>query len=204
MSGAARLRELGRRAAARGGELSSVRLALLAAVILATGTAGVVAAVPVATTSFQAGVTSATGQAALVSLPAYGARGTDVLDYRDHAAVVLRVPLRNTGRFAVTVTDVTLDGARFELLKVVSGPAAFRLAPGATRLVELHAQLGNCRYYHEREVRTYDGVVVSFTTTTGGGRRHVPLLRPITVHSPMIIGCADRKLDRSAVNRRDG
>lgn len=184
---------------------SRLRIALLGAAILGTALTGVAAAVPVATASFAADATTGTGRAALVSLPGYGARGLDVLDYQDGAEVVLRVPLRNTGRFAVTVTDVALDGGRMELLSEVTGrPTAFGLAPGQSRVVVLRAVLGNCRYYHEREVRTYDGVLVAFEARGGKGTRHVPLVRPITVHSPMIVGCGDRKLDRSAVNRRDG
>lgn len=183
---------------------SGLRLVFLGAAILGTTAAGVAAAVPVATASFGLGETAASGGAVMVSLPGYGARGTDVLDYRDRADVVLRLPLRNTGRFALTVTGLSLGGERFELLTVVAGPADFTLAPGQTRTVALLTVMGNCRYYHEREVHTYDGVQVRFETLGGKGSRHVPFARPIVVHSPMIVGCPDRKLDREAVNRRDG
>jgi hypothetical protein len=183
---------------------SGLRLALLGAAILGTAAAGVAAAVPVTTASFGLAETTVSGGARMVSLPGYGARGTDVLDYQDRADVVLRLPLRNTGRFAVTVTDVSLDGQRLELLTEVAAPAPFTLAPGQTREVALLAVLGNCRYYHEREVHSYDGVRVRFETLGGKGARHVAFVRPIVVHSPMIVGCADRKLDREAFNRRDG
>jgi len=182
-----------------------LRPALLGAAILATAAAGVAAAVPATTASFAAGETRASGGAAVVSLPGYGARGTDVVDYRHGAEVALAVPLRNTGRYAVTVTGVALDGGRHELLdQRDAAPARFALAPGDARTVVLRVVLGNCRYYHEREVRSYDGVTVRFETLGGKGTRHVRLLRPLVVHSPMIVGCPGRKLDRDAVNRRDG
>jgi len=184
---------------------AELRLALLGAAILGTAAAGVAAAVPATTASFEAGVTQAHGGAALVSLPGYGARGTDVLDYRHGAEVTLAVPVRNTGGYRVTVTEVALDGGRYELLsQVAATPSRFALAPGETRTVVLRAVLGNCRYYHEREVRSYDGVRVRFETVGGKGSRQVPLARPLVVHSPMIVGCPGRKLDREAVNRRDG
>jgi len=184
---------------------AELRIALLGAAILGTAAAGVAAAVPATTASFATGPTSARGGAALVSLPGYGARGTDVLDYRDGAQVTLAVPVRNTGGFEVTVTEVALELARHDLLSQVSvTPARFSLAPGETRTVVVEGVLGNCRYYHEREVRSYDGVRVGFETLGGSGSRHVPFVRPVVVHSPMIVGCPDRKLDREAVNRRDG
>lgn len=182
-----------------------LRLSLLGVLILGTGAAGVAVAVPVVTASFAVGETRGGGQAALTSLPAYGTRGSDVLDYRHGAHVWLTFPLRNTGRFALTVTDVVLDGGRYELLTEITGsPARFTLQPGQSRDVRVDAVLGNCRYYHEREVHTYDGVTVRFAGRGGKGSRHVAFVRPVVVHSPMIVGCPGRVLDREKVNRRDG
>ncbi|HUR13039.1 MAG TPA: hypothetical protein VM097_00965 [Mycobacteriales bacterium] len=178
-----------------------MRIALVGAAALTTALAGVAAAVPVHTADFALGGVTWRGETALTSLAAYGPRGTDVLTYRHGATGSLTVTVRNTGRFPATVTSLDLGAERLALLSVPSPRRGVELAPGQGRTFTVGVVLGNCRYYHEREVATYDHLRVRFSVIGGTGSRDVRLTRPIVVHSPMIVGCPDRKLDRTRDNR---
>lgn len=159
------------------------------------------------TLALRAGTTGFGGQAAVVTVPGYGARGTDVVDYADGATVELTVPLRNDGPLPVTVTSAGTGEGVLPLLEVrdVVG-LPLDLAPGERGEVVLRGVLTNCAWYHEREIQNLDrlrlGVApaLPLAATTA---LDVPLERPVLVHSPMIVGCPDRKLDRQANDRRD-
>ena len=144
------------------------------------------------------------GTAPVVTLPDYGLQGTYVVGYEHGETARMTLPIRNSGRLPVTVTEVELDGGVAPLLKVrdVSG-LPLSLGAGETGNVEVTAELANCRYFHEREVQYYEDVTVGFSVLGQESVRSVALDRPITVHSPMIVGCPDRKLNRQADDRND-
>ncbi len=156
-----------------------------------------------------AGPSAFSGETAVVTVPGYGdLRGTSVVDYRDGAAVEVTVPLRNDGRLPVEVTSVTPVSGILPLLEVRSvGGLPLSLSPGEQGEVVLRAVLTSCRYYHERQVQNLSELLVQARVGVGPVRRAtsatLPLHRPLLVHSPMIVGCPDRKLDRQADNRRD-
>jgi hypothetical protein len=118
--------------------------------------------------------------------------------------VRLAVPIANEGRLPITVTSVQLGGGVAPLVAVrsVEGLPA-TLWPGQVAAVTLHAELTNCRYYHERAMQIYDGVTVAFRSLGRSGARPVAFDRPILLKGPMLVGCPGRKLDRSAENRSD-
>ena len=156
------------------------------------------------TVDLAAGRTAFAGSADVVSLEHYGARGTHVVDYRHGADLTVTVPVRNDGPLPVTVTSVATGSGVFPLLTVQGAPALpLRLGPGEQGEVVLDAVLGNCRYYHEREVHNVDGLVLGVEVLGRATTATVPLDSPLLVKSPMIVGCPDRMLDRQQFDRSD-
>lgn len=134
---------------------------------------------------------------AAVTVPGFEAAGAHILIYEHGKRLTVTVPVANSGPLPVTIIDVRLsDDAR----PLVRTEAAERLPvtlwPGRTAEVELTARFGNCRYYHERQLQTYPGVVVSGHVLGRPMRETVGFDRQLLVHSPMIVGCPDRTLVR--------
>lgn len=145
-----------------------------------------------------------TGTAPQVTLPTYGLQGMHVIGYEHGASAVLTLPIRNRGVLPLTVTSVDLGGGVAPLLEVVDVRGLpLSVPPGATRSLEVRATLGNCRFFHEREVQNYASFRLGFSVLGQQGLRDVPYDRPLMVHSPMIVGCPDRLLDRQANDRSD-
>ena len=137
------------------------------------------------------------------TLPSYGVRGMHVLGYVHDATTELTLPVRNTGPLPVTVTSLDLAGvAPLLALQEVRG-LPLTLAPGETVEVSATAVLANCRFTHERELEVHDGLRIGFRVLGADGAREVPFDRPVMVHSPMIVGCPERQLDRQANDRAD-
>jgi hypothetical protein len=147
---------------------------------------------------------SFSGQAPQVTLPTYGVQGMHVVGYEHGATTTLSLPVHNTGRLPMTVTSVDLGGGLKPLLDVrdVRG-LPLTVAPGATGTVEVTAELANCKFFHEREVQNYPTVQLGFSVLGRPSTRAVPYDRPLMVHSPMIVGCPDRLLDRQGNDRSD-
>lgn len=154
------------------------------------------------TAAFSAGAPVYSGSTVVTTLETYGDRGSDVVSYRHGATLRIALPLTNTGALPVTVTGVDLGGERLALLTVTGRGPTVDIGAGKTRTVTVAAALGNCRYYHERELVSYAAVRVRYEVLGRSGERVVPLARPLLVKSPMIVGCADRKLYRQADNRK--
>ena len=114
------------------------------------------------------------------------------------------MPVRNDGPLPVTVTSAAIGGGVAPLLAVrdVAG-LPLSLGPGETGTLDVTAELANCRYYHEREVQNYAGVELGFSVLGGSGTQTVTFDRPLMVHSPMIVGCPDRLLNRQGNDRKD-
>lgn len=144
------------------------------------------------------------GSAPTVTLPHYGQQGMYVIGYEHGGTARISLPLRNRGAFPVTVDSVDLGGGVAPLLVVreISG-LPLSLGPGETGTVEVTAELANCRFFHEREVQNYSAFTVGVSVLGQESTRAVAYDRPIMVHSPMIVGCPDRKLNRQADNRSD-
>jgi hypothetical protein len=144
------------------------------------------------------------GTAQALSLPAYGIQGMHVVGYEHGATARMTLPVTNTGLLPLTVTSVDLGGGVAPLLQVrdVIG-LPLSIGPGETEPVEVVAELANCKFFHEREVQYYAGVELGFTVLGQEGTRSVAFDRPVMVHSPMIVGCPDRLLDRQANDRTD-
>lgn len=144
------------------------------------------------------------GTAPAVTLPDYGIAGTYVVGYEHGETARLTLPVRNSGPLPVTVTSLDLGGGVAPLLVVqdVEG-LPLSLGPGETGKVEVTAELANCRYFHEREVQYYEGLTLGFSVLGQGSTRTVAYDRPVMVHSPMIVGCPERKLNRQADDRTD-
>ena len=144
------------------------------------------------------------GSAPAVTLPTYGLKGMYVIGYEHGETARISLPIANDGPLPVTVTSVDLGGGVAPLLLVreVSGlPLA--LGPGEEGVVEVTAELANCRFFHEREVQNFASFEVGVSLLGQERRRTVAYDRPIMVHSPMLVGCPDRKLNREADDRSD-
>lgn len=179
------------------------RLLLGAALVAALAGAGGVRAAPAAV-GFAPVETGFTGTVPVRSLPSYGERGMDVVGYEHAGTTRMTLALRNTGPLPLTVTELTLPGHAAPLLTVTAVDGLpLRLGPGERGSVVADAVLGNCRFSHEREVETRAAVRLRFSVLGTSAVREVPLARPLLVHSPMIVGCPDRKLDRQADNRTE-
>lgn len=180
-----------------------LRPVLLAAVIgLVLGAGGVRAAL--SSVGFDPLAPAFAGTAPVTTLPSYGLKGMHVVGYEHGATTRLTLPVRNHGILPVTVTTLDLDTGVAPLLSVrdVAG-LPLSLGPGERGELVVTAELANCRYFHERQVQTYSGVVLGVDVLGRGLTRTVAFDRPLLVHSPMIVGCPDRKLDRQADDRRD-
>jgi hypothetical protein len=179
------------------------RLLLGVALLAALAGGGVVTAAPAVVEL--APVTPAfSGDVPTATLPSYGARGMHVVGYEHGRTSRMTLTLRNTGPLPMTVTSLAMGDDVAPLLAV----AAVRglpldLGPGERGELVVDAVLGNCRFTHERQVETHDGVRLGFRVLGSSGVRDVPFDRPLLVHSPMIVGCPDRKLNRQADNRKD-
>ncbi len=140
-----------------------------------------------------------------VVVPEYGLKGAGIVGYAHGAAVAVEVPVRNEGRLSMTVTSVELvGGGPAPLLALAQEPGLSVSVPaGQTRTLTLRGVLGNCRYFHEREMTTHDHVALGVRVLGRETQRQVLLDRPLMVRSPMIVGCPDRKLNRQADNRSD-
>lgn len=140
--------------------------------------------------------------APLVTVPEYGERGADILGYEDRAIVRLTLPLHNSGPLPVTVTSVSLGGGPAPLLAIraVTGLPT-TIWPGRSVSVAVTAELTNCKYFHEREMQTYDSVRLGLRSLGRSFVLDVGFARPMYLKSPMIVGCPDRKLNRQADNR---
>jgi hypothetical protein len=152
------------------------------------------------------GAVDFSGGAEVVTLPQFGEGGSHILNYAHGQVVTLSFPLTNTGRLPVTVTAVRLGGGRISLLQpeqIVVGahrlPA--RLAAGESTSVTVTARQGNCRYFHEREIELFPAALVDVDVLGVNLTRRVAFDHQIVVHSPMIVGCPDRTLDRSDDSR---
>jgi hypothetical protein len=143
-----------------------------------------------------------TGEARMLTLPAFGERGTYVLDYVDGAEVTLHVPISNEGRLGMDVTAVRLtDEPRPLLDRVAADGLPVHVPAGGVVTIPVRARLANCAYYHEREVAKYGAATVTYEVLGRTAEQAVPLAHDLVVHAPMIVGCPDGKLDRSLLNR---
>lgn len=173
------------------------------AVVAALGGAGTVQAAP-STVGLADVVPTFSGAVPVETLTAYGERGMHVVDYQHGAQVGVALELRNTGPLPLTVTSVALPAAVAPLLDLrVDGGLPLSLLPGERGTVRGTAVLDNCRYTHERQVELHERLEVGFSVLGSEGVREVRLDRPVMVHSPMVVGCPDRKLDRQAHDRSD-
>lgn len=144
------------------------------------------------------------GSAPAVTLPTYGLNGTYVIGYEHGASARISLPLSNPGLLPVTVSSLDLGGGVAPLLEVqdVRG-LPVTLGPGESAVVEVQAQLANCRFFHEREVQHYAGVRLGLEVLGQETTRQVAFDRPLMVHSPMIVGCPERKINREENDRSD-
>lgn len=144
------------------------------------------------------------GSAPAVTLPSYGVQGMYVIGYEHGEIARISLPITNDGPLPVTVRSVDLGGGVAPLLLVreVTG-LPLSLGPGEEGVVEVTAELANCRFFHEREVQNFASFEIGVSLLGQEQTRVVEYDRPIMVHSPMIVGCPDRKLDRQADNRSD-
>ena len=182
-----------------------MRAPLLAGVALAaalTG-AGAVQAAP-AVAELGPVAPSFSGPVPVQTLTSYGARGMHVLGYEHGRSARMTLALHNSGPLPLTVTSLDLGGGVAPLLDVTAVQGLpLPLGPGEHGSVMATVRLDNCRFSHEREVETHDGLRVGVRVLGLGSVREVPFDRPLLVHSPMIVGCPDRKLDRQAADRSD-
>ena len=181
------------------------RRTTLVVVAAATGLlgAGAVSAAPATVGFASVAPAFAAGEVPSRTLPSYGARGMHVLGYVHEATTELTLPVRNTGPLPVTVTSLELAGvAPLLALQEVRG-LPVTLAPGETADLRATGVLANCRFTHEREVEVHEGLRVGFRVLGADGVREVAFDRPVVVHSPMIVGCPERLLDRQANDRSD-
>ena len=143
------------------------------------------------------------GEARAMTLPAFGARGSYVLDYVDGATITVAVPIRNDGRLGMDVTGLRLsDEPRPLLAPLATSALPVHVPAGGEATIPIRARLTNCAYYHEREVARYVAATVTYEVLGRQATRVVPLEHDLVIHAPMIVGCPDGKLDRSLLNRR--
>lgn len=144
------------------------------------------------------------GSAPAVTLPTYGVKGMYVVGYEHGQTARISLPIANDGLLPLTVRSVDLGGGVAPLLLVreVTG-LPLSLGPGEEGVVEVTAELANCRFFHEREVQNYPSFRITVSLLGQERTRVVEYDRPIMVHSPMLVGCPDRKLNREANDRSD-
>jgi len=183
--------------------VSRVRLVAAVAVIAAVAGAGAVRAAP-ATVDLAPVVVGLGGPVASATLASYGERGMHVLDYQHDGRAELSLELHNDGLLPLTVTGLDLPAAVAPLLSLADVRGLpLQLGPGERGTVTAAGVLGNCRYTHEREVEVREQLRLELRVLGTTTVREVPLDRPVLVHSPMIVGCPDRMLDRQANDRSD-
>ena len=181
---------------------------VLAAVVVLVGLAAT-ALLLWAPTSVALGSGRATfsGSAEVVGVPGYGPRGTDSVHYEHGATLDITVPVRNDGPLPVTVEEVVTGAGVLPLLDVRSTTGLpLSLQPGEEGEVVVRAVLTNCRHYHERQVQNVDALQLRVRPALPlAADRTVGLAleRPLLVHSPMVVGCPDRTLDRNDDHRSD-
>ncbi|TAL24094.1 MAG: hypothetical protein EPN99_03340 [Frankiales bacterium] len=144
------------------------------------------------------------GSAPAVTLPSYGVKGMYVIGYEHGETARISLPIANDGPLPVTVRSLDLGGGVAPLLLVreVTG-LPLSLRPGEEGVVEVIAELANCRFFHEREVQNLTSFQIGVSLLGQERTRVVEYDRPIMVHSPMLVGCPDRRLDREANDRSD-
>lgn len=182
-----------------------MRTPLLAGVALAAALAGA-GAVQAAPAVAELGpvAPSFSGPVPVQTLTSYGARGMHVVGYEHGRSVRMTLALHNAGPLPLTVTSLDLRAGVAPLLGVTGVEGLpLSLGPGERGEAVATVRLDNCRFSHEREVEVHDVVRLGVRVLGVGSVREVPFDRPLLVHSPMIVGCPDRKLDRQAADRSD-
>lgn len=182
-----------------------MRTPLLAGVALAAALAGA-GAVQAAPAVAELGpvAPSFSGPVPVQTLTSYGARGMHVVGYEHGRSVRMTLALHNAGPLPLTVTSLDLRAGVAPLLGVTGVEGLpLSLGPGERGEAVATVRLDNCRFSHEREVEVHDVVRVGVRVLGVKSAREVPFDRPLLVHSPMIVGCPDRKLDRQAADRSD-
>jgi len=182
-----------------------VRTPLLAGVALAAALAGAGAVQAAPAVAELGPVTpSFSGPVPVQTLTSYGARGMYVVGYEHGRSTQMTLALHNSGPLPLTVTSLDLGAGVAPLLDVTAvAGLPLSLGPGERGEAVATVRLDNCRFSHEREVETHDGLRVGVRVLGRASAREVPFDRPLLVHSPMIVGCPDRKLNRQAANRSD-
>jgi hypothetical protein len=180
-----------------------VRAAPLAGVALAAALTGAGAVQATPTVAELGPVAPAfSGPVPVQTLTSYGARGMHVIGYEHRRSTRMTLALHNSGLLPLTVTSLDLPGGVAPLLDVTEVEGLpLSLAPGERGRAVATVRLDNCRFSHEREVETHDGLRVGVRVLGVTSVRTVPFDRPLLVHSPMIVGCPDRKLHRQAADR---
>ena len=124
---------------------------------------------PPSASTARAPVRFATG-AEVVTLPMFGADGSHVLHYHHGETVTFYVPARQRRPAAGddrACASVTTSGrcSRSSGRRSAATTCRCGSAPGRPASVQVTARYGNCRYYHEREIRSFprrsvDGAVL--------------------------------------------
>jgi hypothetical protein len=135
----------------------------------------------------------------VVTLDGLGPSGAHVLVYHHGAQVALSLPIENRGPLPLRVTDVRLETGDISMLGAdpgTSGPPLPTLARGDAATLHVPLRLGNCRYFHEREVEMVHAAFVDVELLGMTLTRRVEFDRPLAVRSPMIVDCPERTLVR--------
>lgn len=173
-----------------------LRRALFASglVLLVVGALGTAAPLLV---RFERPVTPSISGAENATVPGFDGVGAHVVGYEHHGYVDVVVPLVNEGPLPVLVTGVELTQEPSPLVTTVETDLPGMLAPGERGAVVIRGRFDNCRYYHERELQSYEAVTVrSRVAGIAPASTVLPLDLPVLVHSPMVVDCPDRTLDR--------
>lgn len=141
-----------------------------------------------------------------VVLEEYGRDGSQVIGYAHGERVTVRLALVNRGLAPVTIETldafpVVLGMLATERVLVDGRVLPVRLGPRAAAEIEVTGRFGNCEYFTERAIDTYDHALV---TVAGVGGSRVAVLAyadQLLVRSPAIVDCPDRVLDRGAKQR---
>jgi hypothetical protein len=142
------------------------------------------------------------GDSDVVTLPRFGDRGAHVLAYHHGEQLDFSFPIENAGRLPLTLETIRMSDEARSMLQVervtVDGrPLPLQLDAGASAAVRVTARYTNCRYYHEREVEVFRSAIVGSTVLGMAMTRQAAFDYDLVLHSPMIVGCPDRTLDRN-------
>ena len=153
-----------------------------------------------ASVTFERGATA-------VTLGAFGDGGSHVLVYAHGRSVRFSFPFENRGHVPVRVTRVRLGSHPRSMLQVEQagvGPGRLpsTLRPGHTATIVVSARYDNCRYYHEREIESVPAATVDVESLGAVVTRRLAFDHPLIIHSPMIVDCPNRTLDREDDVRR--